>query len=62
MLKTFSFLVAVLNSYKEMLRYRYKVARLKQLKLRIVFLRSLFCTLVLILAFSRSVALIIAVF
>jgi hypothetical protein len=62
MLKTFSFLVVVLNSCREMLRYKHKAARLKQLKLRIVFLRSLFYTLVLILAFSKGVALIIAVF
>jgi hypothetical protein len=45
-----------------MLRYRHKAARLKQLRLKTVFLRSLFYTLVLILAFSRGVALIIAVF
>jgi hypothetical protein len=62
MLKTFSFLVAVLNSCREMLRYGHKAARLKQLKLGIVFLKSLFCTLVLILAFSRGVALIVAAF
>jgi hypothetical protein len=62
MLKTFFFLVVVLNSCREMLRYGHKAAKLKQLRLRTVFLRSLFCTLVLILAFSRGIALIIAAF